>query len=278
MRKLVSLSLALVALLLVSTANAEVVSGTITTASAGGWTVGYLGTSFTVADEVTFDYGTKGQVAAVHWNDNKGYNTTQGGWGGTSHTPTNSTTIAPDIWAGSGTWVAVPEGTFQSDYNSSGVTSYVGKGDTGFYGFSYAFNVDLDGAGELEWFNFGGNVNVDNKLVGVYLNGILVDDSNVEFYTSNQGTVGAVTVPLSFSFEIDPADISASNVLTFVVQSYDTSNGSNPVGLNLVGKYDYAPYPHDDDYTPTTTPEPATMLIIGLGIAGLGLARRRNRK
>ena len=53
------------------------------------------------------------------------------------------------------------------------------------------------------------------------------------------------------------------------------------MGFGDNGFYDHNPdidHPPTDGGSVTVTPEPATMLVIGLGLAGLGLAARRKRK
>ena len=104
-------------------------------------------------------------------------------------------------------------------------------------------------------------------------------------YWDKDGTLQTVTTQQTFKddspflgFKLDEG--------AFLASVYFSSDGTNNNGY-LIGGMGFGdtglyrpPVPTDNDGGDTaTTPEPATMLIVGLGLAGLGgLATRRRRK
>jgi len=62
------------------------------------------------------------------------------------------------------------------------------------------------------------------------------------------------------SFTVDISGVTPTTTITGATFSFGTSPGSNVIG------------------TPTSVPEPASLGLLGMGLAGLGLARRRSRK
>jgi hypothetical protein len=146
----------------------------------------------------------------------------------------------------------------------------------------------------LETFIYG-NFTVIGDFLDVYINGNKIDQALLGLMESKYGTGDIVG---EYSFILDLMDINASfwnadgvNDISFMVGTVtpwslglegNTGNGTGDFylynsegGFNYFsGAIAYGAYP-----TIAATPEPATLVIFGLGLAGLGLARRcKNRK
>ncbi|GHT23347.1 hypothetical protein FACS189419_07170 [Planctomycetales bacterium] len=175
-------------------------------------------------------------------------------------------------------------------------TNGKGEGLNGFYAFKYTFNLeainDVNNYDDLKVIlnlNFGS----DDHIEAVYLNGVSIQE-----YLSGYGTENWQEAT-SLYVNYDASEMAASggifaegNELVFIVhndghngQASGFKDGSNALGFGgdgfiaISANKDFDP----EDFVPTppieitVTPEPATMLLFGLGIAGLGLARRTRK-
>jgi hypothetical protein len=245
---------------LASTASAELITKPISSSydlGAAGWTIKYLGVNGTTTGNDA--------VEAVAWKN------------GTYQVVDGNNAITPGIW-GDDDYITVDKGF-------SGGT-YVGAGPTGYYQYSYAFDltgVNVDG---LEYFYLQLDKFIaDNRLTEISINSNLVYEVSTDFYDAEGN---ALRTAISFTSLKDGDDIvdfgltsDGNNTLTFTVFNGTSSNGKpfNPTGISLQGIFGFAETEQEIDPDPEpATPEPATMLIFGLGIVGLGLARRRMSK
>ena len=67
--------------------------------------------------------------------------------------------------------------------------------------------------------------------------------------------------------------------LIFVLHNTEEgkSNGQNPTGLYVDGRLTWTGW-LEPPVPPATVPEPGTLALFGLGLAGLGWARKKNKK
>lgn len=163
----------------------------------------------------------------------------------------------PWVVQGDANWV----GDNGSQYMDGGMTT-----NTAGY---YAYSIDFDIAEAAEYYLFGKMLS-DNTLVGVMLDG----QSFLDFTYAGLLEDAGITFNTGQNFLVDGTfalDAGAHN-LTFLVSNYAMSgNQGNPTGMYV------------DVLSLSTTnpavPEPATMLIFGVGLIGAGwVARRRNKK
>lgn len=271
MRKtLPALSLVLATLMIVSVASADLVSTGSTSGSVeinknghtlgtdGNWAAAYLGNS---TDYLNADYGL-----AMTWDANAW---PMEGGGGDMAGPASGTA-----------WI----GHF-GEYDMSQRQSWLGlrgeylpKHTEGNYAYKVTFSEMLE--------SIKAELAVDDTLTGVYLNGIEIEGIDLGQY--GHGTVK--------DFEFDLADLlddyytedwAGDYELVFLTNnelSYSDSffgsnynNYNNPAGLYFnIKETGFAPPTDPGDVPdPATTPEPASMLIFGMGLVGLGLAKRR---
>jgi hypothetical protein len=247
--------------------------------SADNWTVGYLGSAKT-ADGAVIDYRTYLNGNEFDYKRRQGNGWTSGGNAVDAVHWKNDVlngNVAPDVWQNTGDWVTVSKDAFQT---SSG-SSYVGKGDSGYYAFNYTFDLD-SGGDSINYFALAINLLVDNALAAILLNGVVldVDDGNTNFF-DNVGNMENKTLQLILDNLADIAG-DTNNTLTFIVNNYNSDLTSNPVGISMNGQYAFTserPSFDEDNNIQVMTPEPSTstILILGLGITSLGITHLRRK-
>lgn len=156
-------------------------------------------------------------------------------------------------------WVGSESGHYNS---SDGTTNH----EAGYYVYETTFTAN-------ESYNYlTGSIATDNQLLGILINGILLDESAWSF----TGLVGeeGITFDIAGEFMIDAGwiNVGDENTLAFIVNNYgQEGNYGNPAGL-WVGDIQLTD-------TPPGVPEPGTLLILGIaGAIGIPVCRRWRKK
>lgn len=152
---------------------------------------------------------------------------------------------------------------------------WIGDADSagpGYHFFKYAVdNLDLATVASF-------SASADNRLVALFVNGIDVTEvfgiQGAPYSGNEYAAFNDYNLSTGYDSLAAYLEGSANNTTTefvFVVLNTEQSNADSPVGLNV----EFSGQIKSE--TPTT-PEPATLAILGLGVLGAGLVRRRNRK
>ena len=154
----------------------------------------------------------------------------------------------------------------------------------GFYTFEYVFNL----ADALTMVSIEGNVWIDNSLFAVQLVG--PDDfmewikwgegiESADWVASGTKQGGELDYPIAIVANfVDDLAVGEYKLIFYGMNGYTTDDGTS---TNTCGPMAFAA---DLEITGSsegaggTTPEPATMLIVGLGLFGAGVAARRKMK
>ncbi|MDR0870619.1 MAG: PEP-CTERM sorting domain-containing protein, partial [Planctomycetaceae bacterium] len=171
---------------------------------------------------------------------------------------------------------AYQDGSYQGTPAAGGFPGWNQISAAGIYKYTAQFTLSsqyegensLGEAGKLsltgDW-TLSGKLWGDDALLLVDLNGTAVSGLNVtpnaQYDTRNPSSLVISSLA------------SGDYTLDIYVRNSDTTGG---VGADLNFTGDFSFFGNTPD--PSTTPEPATMLIFGLGIAGAGLAARRRMK
>ncbi|MDR0520281.1 MAG: PEP-CTERM sorting domain-containing protein [Planctomycetaceae bacterium] len=145
----------------------------------------------------------------------------------------------------------------------------------GYYAYQTSFTI-----GSEETFKYlTGYAATDNMLVGVMLDGTLLDKTYWDFRLPDATYNGITYDKMAYAFGITNEDFqlkSGLHTLTLLVANYSWEGKGNPTGLLLEAELSnelVSPNLHIG----AATPEPATLAVFGLGLAGLAALRRRKR-
>jgi hypothetical protein len=157
---------------------------------------------------------------------------------------------------------------------------------SGVVAFTTGFTKDATTAG----FNYiNGTFAVLGELLGIYLNGTLLDPS--QYFLSDDMISGGYNYAAEYNFEIDLSKfqdllVNGNNNLSFMLlgvplefsgvdsHTYNDSMSFIHFSADIVQNTESIIGNPPPPPPPPSTPEPATMLIVGLGIAGLGLRKK----
>jgi len=131
---------------------------------------------------------------------------------------------------------------------------WIGTGQSQSYGpYSLTFSTDftIGSDADLSTVNISGLGGVDDYLSGINLNGVSTGAAFSGFRSLS-------------SFSISSGFVHGINTIDFLV----VNSGGGPTGLRI----------QDIEGTYETVPEPSIIALMGLGIFGLGLSRRKMKK
>ena len=187
-----------------------------------------------------------------------------------------------------GTWNSTFSGGNQPKWLNDGkgwISPYSDStGNASVNGF-YAYKYDITAPNSDGWFTLRLDMQADDYITAVYLNGLTiwgaVEDADIH---AGQSMVQDWTGTLNlggFSLGEQKYDLAEylldDLTLSLIFVVHNTGQGSindaNPTGLYVSGRYAFG-----TDAIENSTPEPATLLILGIGLSGLGVARLRRRR
>ncbi|MDR2763276.1 MAG: PEP-CTERM sorting domain-containing protein [Planctomycetaceae bacterium] len=187
----------------------------------------------------------------------------------------------------------------QYKYSADDSITYLGHDEGSTFGFMpvqsgiVAFTTGFTRDASTTAYNFiNGTFAVLGELMGIYLNGTLLDPS--KYFLSDDMITSGYAYSGQYQFEIDLSKfqdllVAGNNNISFMVLGIPLDNTSLASYLynNEISFINFSADMNQNTESiignpppppPSSTPEPATMLIVGLGIAGLGLRKKLMNK